>query len=446
MSQNGLGESLPFDLEAEKCVLGSILIDPRCFTAEVKAKLDREDFYSPRHRALFGILYDLEERNPGSCDPVTVSHAIEKQGKEEELGGRQYMAELMEAVPSIAFLENHTRIVRDLALQRALLKAAAEIQREVANGTTPDVNDLINAAEEKVFKVGDRLAGGNVVRAKDLIKERIDSILNPGEGEQGLPTGFLDLDEKQSFRKGDLVVLAARPAMGKTALALNILERAALTEKKSVLLFSLEMPSDQLILRLISSHSRVSHDRLRRGKFDSAARERITLSAGEIANASIFIDDSSQPSLAEIRAKARRLVVEEEGGLDLIIVDYLQLLSLPRAESRQQEISTISRSLKALARDLRVPVLTLSQLNRAAEKRDSKKPQLADLRESGAIEQDADMVALLFREDYYNETEENKGVTTLIVAKNRNGPTGNVDLRFNKECMRFENLVKEPVV
>ena len=444
MSQNGSGDSLPFDLEAEKCVLGSILRDPRCLP-EVSARLRREDFYSPRHRGLFIVLEKLESRSPGSCDPVVVAHEVERLGQEEKLGGRKFLGELMDAVPSVAFLENHTRIVRDLSLKRALLQAATDIQRDVALGTIPDVTQLINAAEEKVFKVGDRMVGGQMVSAKELISARIDSIMNPGEGEQGLPTGFLDLDEMQGFRPGDLVVLAARPSMGKTALALNILERAALEKDKTVLLFSLEMPADQIIMRLLASHSQVRHDALRRGRLDATSRERLTLSAGQISAAKIYIDDSSQPSLAEIRAKARRLI-REEGGLDLIIVDYLQLLSLPRVESRQQEISTISRNLKSIARDLQVPVLTLAQLNRAAEKRDSHRPLLSDLRESGAIEQDADMVALLFREDYYNPTEENAGVTDLIIAKNRNGPTGNVALRFNRECMRFENLVHKPVV
>ena len=443
MSQNGSGDSLPFDLEAEKCVLGSILRDPRCLP-EVSARLRREDFYSPRHRGLFIVLEKLESRSPGSCDPVVVAHEVERLGQEEKLGGRKFLGELMDAVPSVAFLENHTRIVRDLSLKRALLQAATDIQRDVALGTIPDVTQLINAAEEKVFKVGDRMVGGQMVSAKELISARIDSIMNPGEGEQGLPTGFLDLDEMQSFRPGDLVVLAARPSMGKTALALNILERAALEKDKTILLFSLEMPADQIIMRLLASHSQVRHDALRRGRLDATSRERLTLSAGQISAAKIYIDDSSQPSLAEIRAKARRLI-REEGGLDLIIVDYLQLLSLPRVESRQQEISTISRNLKSIARDLQVPVLTLAQLNRAAEKRDSHRPLLSDLRESGAIEQDADMVALLFREDYYNATEENAGVTDLIIAKNRNGPTGNVALRFTRESMRFENLVHVPV-
>jgi len=262
------------------------------------------------------------------------------------------------------------------------------------------------------------------------------------EGKQqdvGLPTGFLDLDDMHGFRAGDLIVLAARPAMGKTALALNLLERVALKEKKAVLMFSLEMPCDQLVLRLLSSHARIDHSSLRQGKLSPEFRRRLTISGSALRTARVHIDESSQPTLAEIRAKARRL--KRDGQVDLIIVDYLQLLQA-KAESRQTEIALISRTLKSIARDLKVPVLALAQLNRKAEERSDHRPMLSDLRESGAIEQDADLVLLLMREEVYGETEENRDKAQIYVAKNRHGPTGDFTMRFDKRFMRFENYTQ----
>jgi replicative DNA helicase len=429
----------PFDLEAEKCVLGSILRDPRCAT-EVSAKLDREDFYLPRHRALFALFERLEAARPGACDPVTVGHEIDRVSGGEETGGRAYLEELMLSVPSLAFLENHIDIVRDLSIRRNLLEAAERIQRDVYEGSE-DVRALLDSAEQEVFGVGDRLVEGQLFSTKDLVHKSLERILNADGAPAGLQTGYIDLDERQGFRPGDLVVLAARPSMGKTAFALNIVERVALEYQQPVLLFSLEMPADQIVMRMLSSHAKVRHDALRTGKLDQTDRKRILFSGDSFERAPIFIDDSSQPTLAEIRAKARRL--KREGGLSLIVIDYLQLLTVPRAESRQVEISIISRALKALARDLKLPVLALAQLNRKAEDRSDHRPMLSDLRESGAIEQDADLVMMLYREEYYQKDSERAGLADVIVAKNRNGPTGDVQLRFTKELMRFENFVRD---
>ncbi|MBC8405121.1 MAG: replicative DNA helicase [Planctomycetes bacterium] len=440
MATGNLNDQLPFDLEAEKCVLGSVLRDPRC-APEVVAKLRAEDFYSARHRNLFALIDQQEGRASGACDPVTIAHEMERLGRTEELGGRAYLIELMEAVPSVAFLENHVNIVQNNAIRRGLISAADQIIRLVHDAENDDVKQLVNLSEQKVFAVGDRLVDGNIVRAKDLIEKNLDKILSHDGTPQGLVTGFTDLDELQGFRPGDLIVLAARPAMGKTALSLNMMERMAIEHGKGVLMFSLEMPGDQLIVRMLSSHARIRHDNLRSGRLDAGMGQRLTMSAAQFSKSKLFIDDSSQPALAEIRAKARRLKRDRE--LDFIVVDYLQLLST-KAESRQQEITVISRTLKAIAREMKVPVMALSQLNRSAEKRDSHKPMLSDLRESGAIEQDADMVMMLFREEYYTPSEENAGVAELIIAKNRHGSTGSVLMRFTKECMRFENLVREP--
>lgn len=433
-------ERTPYDLTAEASVLGSVLRDPKVI-ADVAARLEPEDFYSPRHRRLYQLMLDLEQRSSGSCDPVTVGHEEERLGLVEELGGVDTLRELMAAVPSVAFLENHVAIVRDLAIKRRLLEAAARIQRMVHDPEVGQVSELVEIAETEVFRVGDRLAGKEIDSMYQLVEAQLDLLLSGKGQERGLRTGFLDLDDKQGFRAGDLVVLAARPGMGKTALALNLLERVALKEKKSVLMFSLEMPGEQLVTRLLSSHARIPHEHLRKGVLSAEDRRRLTISGGVLRSAKVFVDDSSQPSLAEIRAKARRL--KRDGNLDLMIVDYLQLLHV-KAESRQLEIALISRTLKSIARDLRIPVLALGQLNRKAEERSDHRPMLSDLRESGAIEQDADMVLLLMREEVYNETEENRGKAQIFIAKNRHGPTGDFVLRFDKTFMRFENFSPEP--
>lgn len=433
----GIPEPLPFDLETERCVLGSILRDPRCLP-EVAAHLRPDDFYADRHQSLFELMERMEERNPGHCDAVSVGHEVERAGRGEELGGKPYLVELMAAVPSIAFLENHIRIIRDLAMRRGLISAADSIQRmAVSAAENEDVETLVNRAGRELDSVGDRLAGNEMESIKQIVDGNLDKILNMDGQPQGLQTDFLDLDAKQGFRAGDLIVLAARPGMGKTAFALNLLERVALKSKKSILFFSLEMPNDQIMMRLLAAHARIPHDSLRRGKFSSQERQRLTVSAGNYRSSGIYIDDSSQPSLAQIRAKARRL--RRDGKLDLIIIDYLQLLNA-RAESRQNEIALISRTLKSIAKDLRVPVLALAQLNRKAEERSDHRPMLSDLRESGAIEQDADMVMMLMREEYYGETEENREKAQIIIAKNRHGSTGEFTMKFTKRFMRFDNF------
>lgn len=438
MAERGPTDRVPYDLTAEMAVLGSVLRDPRCIP-EVAAHLVAEDFYAPRHRRLFQVMEDMERRSAGHCDAVSVAHEEERLGLAEELGGPAYLQELAMTVPSIAFLENHVRIVRDLAVKRALLDAASAVQRLVYAPEEDEIGQVVEQAENVLYKVGDRLVSKNAESMRELVDRSLAQLLEGIGQEQGLQTTFLDLDEKHGFRAGDLIVLAARPGMGKTALALNLLERVALKESKAVLMFSLEMPCDQLVMRLLSSHARIPHEHLRRGRLTPEDKRRITLSGSALRNARVHIDETSQPTLAEIRAKARRL--KRDGAVDLIIVDYLQLLQA-RAESRQNEIALISRTLKSIARDLRVPVLALAQLNRKAEERTDHRPMLADLRESGAIEQDADLVLLLMREEVYGETDDNRDKAQVFVAKNRHGPTGDFTLRFDKRFMRFENFVQ----
>ncbi len=437
-----LQNQLPFDLEAEKSVLGSLLRDPQS-AADISATLNPDDFYTPRHRELFQICLDLDSRSAGAADSVTVAHEIERRGREEALGGRAYLKEIMLTVPSLAFLENHIKIVRDTAIRRALLRAAEGIQRQVAEGKD-DIQEVLSQAEREVYAVGDRLVEGNLFSSRELVEQNLENLLRSGGGEDSMSTGFTDLDEKLGFRAGDLVVLAARPSMGKTAFGLNIAERVTLGGSPT-LLFSLEMPAEQILMRMISSLARVKHDKLRRRRLDQVDEQRVIMAADKISAAPLWIDHSSMPSLAEIRAKARRL--KREVGLKLVVLDYLQLMSVPRVESRQQEISIISRSLKGMARELGIPVLALAQLNRKAEDRSDHRPMLSDLRESGAIEQDADLVMLLYREDYYKGAEsERAGLTDVLVAKNRHGSTGDFTLRFTSEIMRFENFMAEPQV
>lgn len=432
-------ERVPYDLAAEMCVLGSILRDPRCLP-EVAAHLGPDDFYGPRHRRLFQVMEEMEKRSAGHCDAVSVAHEELRLELADELGGAAYLQELMAAVPSIAFLENHVRIVRDLAIKRALLDASAHVQRLVFSTEEDEIGMVVEQAETALYQVGDRLVSKNAESMREIVDRQLVALLEGKQQDGGLQTGFLELDDMHGFRPGDLIVLAARPAMGKTALALNLLERVALKEKRAVLMFSLEMPCDQLVMRLLSSHARIDHSSLRQGKLSPEFRRRLTISGSALRTARVHIDESSQPTLAEIRAKARRL--KRDGQLDLIIVDYLQLLQA-KAESRQTEIALISRTLKSIARDLKVPVMALAQLNRKAEERSDHRPMLSDLRESGAIEQDADLVLLLMREEVYGETEENRDKAQIYVAKNRHGPTGDFTMRFDKRFMRFENFTQQ---
>lgn len=437
MAERAATGRVPYDLTAEMAVLGSVLRDPRCLP-EVAAHLTPEDFYAPRHRRLLALMEEMEKRSAGHCDAVSVAHEQERIGAAEELGGPAYLQELMMTVPSIAFLENHVRIVRDLAIKRALLDAAGEVQRLVHAPDEDEIGLVVEQSENAIYKVGDRLVSKNAESMRELVDRQLGQLIDGVGQEQGLQTTFLDLDDKHGFRPGDLIVLAARPGMGKTALALNLLERVALKEEKAVLMFSLEMPCDQLVMRMLSAHARILHEHLRRGRLTPEDKRRLTISGSALRNARVHIDESSQPTLAEIRAKARRL--RRDGALDLIVVDYLQLLQA-RAESRQNEIALISRTLKSIARDLKVPLLALAQLNRKAEERSDHRPMLADLRESGAIEQDADLVLLLMRDEVYGETEDNRDKAQVFVAKNRHGPTGEFTLRFDKRYMRFENYV-----
>jgi len=441
------GRIPPHNEDAERALLGALLTEPQR-VPEVAEIVERGDFFSGRNNAVYDALLSLSERS-AAIDLVSAGEALAASGKFQEVGGRSYLVELTSAVTSAAHARHHARIVADTAALRRLIEQAGEILAD-AYETRPDgdnVKKLLDLAESRVSRVaGARDKGGAepIARVIEEAFRRIDSSSHRA-GLTGLPTGFYELDDLLcGLNAGDLIVLAARPSMGKTALALNMIDHAALHPPEwlgrapTILFYSLEMGQQAIVQRMLCSRARVDFYKLRTGRIPNEDYGRLAEAAGELATSHLFIDDTPALTVMSLRGRARRLRAKH-GGLDLVVVDYLQLMSPPRAENRQQEVSQISRALKELARELEVPVVALSQLSRAVELRDDKKPQLSDLRESGSIEQDADVVLLLYRPEYYEATEENRGLAEIICAKQRNGPTGHVRLQFVPQTMRFEN-------
>lgn len=376
-----------------------------------------------------------------AVDLITVTEELRKRKALETIGGASYLAQLTSLVPTAANLEYHARIVKEKALLRGLIQTATQIIQEsfdaAGEGTA-----VLDRAERMIFDISQQRIEGKFVRVSEIIKgsiEAIDKLYQRKEHVTGLASGFHDFDTKTAgLQPSDLVVIAGRPSMGKSAFASGIAEHAAVVLKKPVAFFSLEMSKEQLVQRMLCSHARVDAQKVRTGYLSHSDWPKLTSAAGKLSEAPLFIDDTPGMSVLELRAKARRL--KSQQNIELIVVDYLQLMEARnRSESRQQEISEISRSLKALAREIGVPLIAISQLSRAVESRTGNRPQLSDLRESGAIEQDADLVVFLFREEYYNATEENRNKAEAIIAKQRNGPTGSVDLVFLKEWTRFDN-------
>jgi len=441
MTSTALSEALPHSEEAERSVLGAVLLDARQFE-KAREIIDSDAFYSPRHQKLFGVIEDLIESGV-ALDVVTVKDRLEKAGTLVEIGGPAYLAELLEGVPRSANIEHYARIVKEKELLRDLIRCTQGILSS-AIGTRTPTEELLDDAEKAIFQVAEkRLRPGFVplgVTAEKSLKA-IEELTRRKELITGVPTGYPELDEMTAgLQAGDLVILAARPAMGKTALALNIASHAALNHGKTVGIFSLEMSQQQLFFRLLCSEGHVDAHKLRTGRVDGEEWQRIINVFGNLSAAPIYIDDTPGVGVMEVRAKTRRLM--RERTLDILIVDYLQLMrGRGRSDSRQQEISEISRSLKELAKELEIPVLALSQLSRAPEQRGGDhRPQLSDLRESGAIEQDADVVMFLFREEVYKKDDPDlRGKAELIMSKQRNGPTGVVRLNFIRHFTRFVN-------
>jgi len=430
----------PQNLEAEQAILGAVLLDKEAMP-KVEELLIDQDFYRTAHQKIFRGMLALSERDE-VIDQITLTEHLRGAGDLDAVGGAAYLAELVAVTPSAANVRYHCRVVKDKALLRSLISSSTDVLTRAYDAAEP-AEEVLESAEQAVFRIGQSKLGQGFHHLKEVIKESlnvIDALHKLGKSVTGVPTGFVELDDLTAgLQPSDLVILAARPSMGKTSLALGIAINAAIKHDQKVGIFSLEMSKEQLVLRMLSSYASVDSHKLRIGKLDKMEWWKLAEAASKLEPAPIFIDDSGSLSVTQMRGKARRLIKEK--GLDLLIVDYLQLMQgRPDAESRQQEISDISRSLKALAKELKVPILALSQLSRAVENRTDKKPILADLRESGAIEQDADVVIFIYRDEVYNPETEEKGIAHIMVKKHRNGPTGDVALTFLDKYARFADF------
>jgi replicative DNA helicase len=440
----------PHDLEAEKAVIGAMLVSETAVSA-VAERLTAEDFYSEVHRIIYGAMTRLYARGE-PIDQLTLTNELRSVGEFDKVGGRAYVFQIVESVPTAANAARYADIVRGKALLRDIIDVGSRITED-AFGEPEDVSKALDAAEQLIYGVSNRTLRDHLAPVSELAPGALEMIqrLYEAEGEvTGVETGFEDLDRLTTgFHKSDLVILAARPAMGKTALALNAIWYAAGQKGMPVAIFSLEMSKEQLVQRLISQTTRIPAQALRSGNVKAEDWPKLVRGVAEVSRAPVWIDDSAGVTLMEIRAKVRRLSSQlkarGEPPLALVVVDYLQLMiggQGNRSENRQQEIAEISRGLKVLARDLDVPVLAIAQLSRAVEQRHDKRPLLSDLRDSGAIEQDADMVMFLYRDEYYNSDSDDKGIAEIIVGKHRNGPTGKVQLAWMEQYTKFASLAR----
>ena len=436
----------PHSDEAEQAVLGSMLSDKSAVNKAFEKKLSSEHFYKSAHSLIFSAMAKLDKENE-PIDTVSVVDALTKSKDLDKVGGAYYISGLIEVVPTTAHIERYIKIVIEKSILRNLIYLSNDISKE-AYDDSQEVDDILETVQKSIFSITqDTLQKDFEEIDPVLIKtfDKIDKIASHKGTVIGVPSGFHELDQKTTgFQDGDLIIIAGRPAMGKTSFALNMMRNAAIDSKKKIGFFSLEMANEQLAMRLLCSEARVDSNLVRRGDLPKSQYKNLSLAVGPLSKSDIYLDDTPALSILELRAKARRL--KNDVNLDMIIVDYLQLMQGPRgAENRQQEIATISRSMKALAKELEIPIVALSQLSRAVEQRTgSKKPLLSDLRESGAIEQDADVVIFLYRDEVYNKDADNEGKAEIIVAKQRNGPTGTVEAAFISRYTRFENLATNP--
>jgi replicative DNA helicase len=429
----------PQNIEAEQSVLGAILLDNNALYTAFEL-ITQDDFYKDSNRKIFIAMTELLEKNE-PIDIITLTDHLRKKDNLDAVGGTQYLTSLASMIPTSANVRFHSKIVREKSMVRGLLRSVTDIARNVYE-TEQDAEELIDYAEKTIFDLSERRISPSFSILKDVIKDSfqmIEQLYDKKETVTGVSTGFKELDEMTTgLQRSDLIIIGGRPSMGKTAFSLNIAQHVGVNLNEPVAVFSLEMSKEQLAFRMLCSEAMVDSNNIRKGFIRKDDWHKLTSAAGKLAQSPIFIDDSSAISVLEMRAKARRLKVEH--GLSLIIVDYLQLMrGRGNAERREQEISEISRSLKGLAKELRVPVIALSQLNRGVETRTgNKKPTLADLRESGAIEQDADVIIFLYRDEVYNkDSNDNKGKAEIIISKQRNGPTGSIALSFISHCTRF---------
>ena len=450
--QNGYNEpsvavplkSVPANIEAERAVLGALMIDPDAIV-KVANFLRAQDFYRERHGWIYDAMASLNERHE-PLDFVTLTDELERRGQLEEVGGPAYLTDLIASTPTAIYVDHYARIVERTAVLRRLISAAGKIA-ELAYDESQDMDEVVDRAEQIIFGISESRIHRDLTPIRAIISdvvERIDFLTRNRDTLMGVPTGFTMLDRiLGGLQKSDLLILAARPGMGKTSFALSVALNAARRNNARVAVFSMEMSNEQLVQRLLSMETAIDSHRLRMGDINEEEWPILLEAANMLGTAPIFIDDTPGATVNDLRTKARRLYAEH--GLDLIIIDYMQLMtgsagSNGRNENRQQEISYISRSLKSLARELNVPVIALSQLSRAVEARSDKRPMLSDLRESGSIEQDADVVLFIYREDYYLEDSDRQNIADVLVAKHRHGSTGNVSLFFRKELTQFRDL------
>lgn len=434
----------PHSVEAEQAIIGGLMLDNQAWD-KISTKLCEKDFYRTEHRILYRAIADLSSKNQ-PFDVVTVLDILKSNNNLDDSGGEAYLFELANNTPSVANISAYADIVREKSVHRQLIKISTEIADQAFNPEGREVPELLDFAERKVFAIAEQTAtdGGPEPIKSVLVRavERIDALFHSTDSITGISTGLSDLDDLTSgLQKSDLVIVAGRPSMGKTTFAMNIAEHTAIKTKLPVLVFSMEMPSDSLAMRMMSSLGRIEQTKIRSGKLSDDDWPRITSSVHMLSEAKMYIDDSAGLSPAEMRARARR-IAKEHGKIGLIVVDYLQLMKAPgfSSDNRTAEISEISRSLKSLAKELSVPVIALSQLNRSLEQRQDKRPIMSDLRESGAIEQDADLIIFVYRDEVYNEDSPDKGTSEIIVAKQRNGPIGKVRVAFLGKYSRFEDL------
>lgn len=441
MSQSLTDRTPPHNIEAEQSVIGAIFLEPEAFSTASEI-LVPEDFYRAGHQRIFAAMMRLADKGE-PIDVVTVTSYLNDMKQLEEAGGVTYLTQLAESVPTAANIEYYSRIVEEKALLRRLIRSATDIVT-LSYEREDNVEDVINEAEKSILEVAGKKNSGSFKNIKDVLIEvydNIEQLHNQTSDVTGVPTGFRDLDRITSgFQRNDLIIIAARPSVGKTAFALNVAQNVAVNTDETVAIFSLEMGAEQLVQRMLCAEGNIDSQRLRNGQLEPEDWGKLTMAMGSLSNAKIFIDDSPGIRVSEIRSKCRRL--KQEHGLGMIMIDYLQLIqgSPSSRENRQQEVSEISRSLKGLARELNVPLIALSQLSRGVEARQDKRPMMSDLRESGSIEQDADIVGFLYRDDYYDKETDKQNIIEIIIAKQRNGPTGTVELAFVKEFNKFVDL------
>ncbi|MGK0469312.1 replicative DNA helicase [Clostridium sp.] len=431
--------SLPYNLEAEQSIIGSMLIDKTAISRVVEI-LKTEDFYRDSHKVIFNAIFELYQKDT-PIDMITLLEHLRSSEKLEASGGITYISEISNSVPSTANLSSYIKIVDDKSVLRKLIRASTEIMENCYN-KQDDVEAVMDLAEQKVFNIAERKSTSDFEPMNTVLERgflEIERIFNNKGETTGVASGFPELDGLTAgFQKGDMILIAARPSMGKTTFALNLAEYAALREGKSVAVFSLEMSKEQLSYKLLCSEANVDMSKLRSGNLEDKDWENIAKASGPLAAAKIFIDDTAGTSVMDMRSKCRKLKMEH--GIDMILIDYLQLMSGSNTESRQQEVSEISRSIKALAKEMECPVIALSQLSRAPEQRADHRPMLSDLRESGSIEQDADIVMFLYRDEYYDTETEDKNIAELIISKQRNGPIGTVKLAWIGQFSKFARL------